>query len=78
MEFYASAGTVQDATFTAPDFAGTASITAAYDQWTAQRDVLVVDTPSTMSILASGSTAAACRQGFLSSIPFTAFVTPIL
>ena len=45
VEFYASAGTVQDATFTAPDFAGTASITAAYDQWTAQRDVLVVDTP---------------------------------
>ena len=63
VEFYASAGTVQDGTFTAPDFAGTASITAAYDQWTTQRDVLVVDTPSTMSILASGSTAVNVMAG---------------
>ena len=60
---YATDGTVQDNIFTAPGYAGTVSITAAYDQWTAQRDVLVVDTPSTMSILAGGSTAASVMAG---------------
>lgn len=63
VDFYATMGEVRDGAFIAPDFPGTASITAAYDQWTAQRDVLVVDAPSTLSILFSGSAAVNVMAG---------------
>lgn len=63
VDFYTTAGEVRDGLFIAPDFAVTATITAAYDQWTAQRNVLVVDAPSSMSILFSGSTAVNIMAG---------------
>lgn len=72
VDLYATAGEVRDGLFIAPDFAVTATVAAAYDQWTAQRDVLVVDAPSTMSILSSGSTSVNVMAGGTAQLSLSA------
>lgn len=72
VDIYATMGEVRDGLFVAPDFAGTATVTAAYDQWTARRDVLVVDAPGAMSILFSGSAAVNVMAGGTAQLSISA------
>lgn len=72
VNLYTTTGEIQDSTFIAPALAGTATVTAAYDQWTVQRDVLVVDAPSTMSILSSGSTSVNIMAGGTAQLSISA------
>lgn len=61
--FFATAGEVQDNTFTAPASGGTVTVTAVYDLWSAQKDILVVDAPSSMEISYAGGSSATVIAG---------------
>ena len=53
LTYYATAGEVVDGLFTAPQQGGLVTVTAAYEGFSAQRDILVVNAPSSMSLRAA-------------------------
>ena len=58
LTYYATAGEVVDGLFTAPQQGGLVTVTAAYEGFSAQRDILVVDAPSSMALRTSGGTSS--------------------
>lgn len=72
LEFYATAGEVQNNTFIAPRQGGTVTVTASCNGLTAQRDILVLDAPSSMSIKADGASAATTMVGGKMQLTLTA------
>jgi len=73
VEFHTTLGEVQNGTFIAPAAGGQATVTAFYDQWSAQRDILVVDAPSSMVITYSGSTSATVIANGTAKMSLTAY-----
>ena len=63
LEYTATAGEVTDGLFTAPQQGGVATVTAMYGQFFAQRNILVVDAPGSISIRASGASTANVMAG---------------
>ena len=63
LEYTATIGEAVDGLFTAPQQGGTATVTAMYGQFFAQRNILVVDAPGAMSIRASGASTANVMAG---------------
>lgn len=61
--FFASGGAVENDFFTAPQQGGVVTLTAAYDLLTAQRNILVLDAPGSMSIQADGASSASVMVG---------------
>ena len=59
LPYYATAGEVVDGLFTAPQQGGLVTVTAAYEGFSAQRDILVVDAPSSMALRMS---SPLCRR----------------
>ncbi len=58
IDITATAGEVSGGIFTAPQQGGIATVTAVYDNLFAQQDILVLDEPGAMSILADGAATA--------------------
>ncbi|MDE7218818.1 MAG: S-layer homology domain-containing protein, partial [Oscillospiraceae bacterium] len=56
--YYATSGKVMDGVFTAPQQGGIVSVTAFYGQFSAQRDIRVVDAPDSISIRSSDNASA--------------------
>lgn len=58
LHYAATAGEVSNGVFTAPMQSGTATVSASYDLFTAQQNILVLDAPGSMTVRAKGSSAA--------------------
>ncbi|MBD5150088.1 MAG: hypothetical protein HDT18_06885 [Oscillibacter sp.] len=63
LEYTATIGEAADGVFTAPQQGGVATVTARYGQFFAQRNILVVENPGSMSIRASGAATANVMAG---------------
>lgn len=59
----ATAGEVTDGVFTAPRQSGRVTVFASYEGFTAQRDVLVVNAPETLTIRADGAASLTAQPG---------------
>ena len=73
VDLYSTIGEVRDGAFIAPATGGLATVTASYDQWSAQRNILVVDAPSSMAITYSGGTSATVIAGGTAQMSLTAY-----
>lgn len=71
LDYFTTLGTVYDGVFTAPAWSGMATVTASYGMFSTQRNIQVVDAPSTMTIRAKGSSAAALSVAAESTVQLT-------
>lgn len=72
VDITATAGEVSGNLFTAPQQGGVATVTAMYDSFFAQQDILVLDEPGSMSILADGAATATVMAGGKMQLTLTA------